>query len=231
MKRTPLTICVVLCLFSAAIGAAKPKIITFGPWSPVKWFIGEEDKTPLEMKVRSLIVNGDTKEFTTGEPHDVTDRAFVVRRAFRLNDTLPADTKTNPKWKWQPGGWLMVDRGTAHISKLTLPEYDPYYSTASWYRDLVAYCGISDSGDKLYAVVVQIGRRKPLLRKVLGAAKNGDLPESECAVPVWQRQPTRVTFQPSGGEKISFSVRGRAMEIAPDNSDDEADTGTSKDQF
>ena len=29
------------------------------------------------------------------------------------------------------------------------------------------------------------------------------------------------TFQPIGGEKISFSVRGRAAEIAPDNSDEE----------
>jgi hypothetical protein len=47
------------------------------------------------------------------------------------------------------------------------------------------------------------------------------MPESECSIPVWQRQPVRVSFQPIGGEKISFSVRGHAVEIAPDNSDEE----------
>jgi hypothetical protein len=153
----------------------------------------------------------------------VTERTFVVRRAYRLNDNLPDEKKPMPKWKWQPGGWLVVDRGTAHISKLTLPEYDAFYSSASWYRDLVAYCGVTDN-DKLYAMVMQVGRKKPLLKKLLGTAKSGELPDSECEPPVWQRQPIRVTFEPKGGEKISFSVRGHAVEIAPDNSDDEAET-------
>ncbi|MCU1286026.1 MAG: hypothetical protein JWO13_2376 [Acidobacteriales bacterium] len=221
MKRPPFVILIVLLSIVALCAAAKPKVITFGRWTPVKWYVGSDETTPVELKVRALAVNGDTKEFTTGEPHDVTDRAFVVRRAYRLNDTLPEDEKLSAKWKWQPGGWLMIDRSTAHISKLTLPEYDPFYSTASWYRDLAAYCGVSDGGDKVFAVVVQVGRKKPLLHKLLGAAKAGELPESECTIPLWQRQPVRVTFQPIGGEKISFSVRGHAVEIAPDNSEDE----------
>jgi hypothetical protein len=222
MKRTPQVLLIAFSLVAIAGAAAKPKIISFGRWTPVKWYVGDEENTAVEFKVRALAVNGDTKEFTTGEPHDVTDRAFVVHRAYRLNDTLPDEGKTPPKWKWQPGGWLMVDRGTAHISKLTLPEYDAFYSNASWYRDLVAYCGVADN-DKLYAIVMQIGRRKPILKKLLGAARNGDLPDSECAAPVWQKQPTRVTFAPIGAEKISFTVRGHAIEIAPDNSDDDAD--------
>jgi hypothetical protein len=221
MKRPPFVTLIVLLSMLALGAAAKPKVITFGRWTPVKWFVGSDEKTPVELKVRALAVNGDTKEFTTGEPHDVTDRAFVVRRAYRLNDTLPEDEKLSAKWKWQPGGWLMIDRDTAHISKLTLPEYDPFYSTASWYRDLAAYCGVSDGGDKLYAVVVQVGRKKPLLHKLLGPTKAGEMPESECSAPLWQRQPVRVTFQPIGGEKISFSVRGHAIEIAPDNSEEE----------
>jgi hypothetical protein len=115
----------------------------------------------------------------------------------------------------------MVDRSAAHITKISLPEFDSYYSVASWYRDYVAYCGVSDGGDKLYAIVAQIGRRKPVVRKLLGGTKSGDLPESECELPVWQKEPSRVTFQPKGGEKISFAVRSHATELPPDDSTDE----------
>src|SRR5262249_7292843 len=107
-------------------------------------------------------------------------------------------------WSWRPGGWLLVQRGSARITKLTLPEFDPYSSSASWFRDYVAYCGISDSADKLYAVVVQVGRRKPLVKKLLGAPKNSEMPDSECEAPEWKRQPARVTFQPIGGQAVSF---------------------------
>jgi hypothetical protein len=92
----------------------------------------------------------------------------VVRRAFRVNDTLPGDAAARPGWVWQPGGWLLVDRLTGHISAIALPEFDPYYSVASWYRDYAAYCGVSDDGKKLFAIVYQVGRRKPVLKKPLG---------------------------------------------------------------
>ena len=46
-----------------------------------------------------------------------------------------------------------VDRLTGRVSQLNLPEFDPFYSTASWYRDYIAYCGVSEDGKKLYAVV------------------------------------------------------------------------------
>ena len=115
----------------------------------------------------------------------------------------------------------MVDKNTAHISKVTLPNFDAFYSAASWFRDLVAYCGISDNGTRLYAMVAQIGRRKAVLQKALGAPAGGDLPDAECAEPQWQRQPTRVTFAPKDKEKISFSIRSFAEEIPVDNGDDE----------
>jgi hypothetical protein len=44
-----------------------------------------------ELKVRALVVDGVVKEWTTGDAHDVTDRSFVVRRAIKLNDTLPSE--------------------------------------------------------------------------------------------------------------------------------------------
>jgi hypothetical protein len=44
-----------------------------------------------ELKVRALLVDGVLKEWTTGDAHDVTDRSFVVRRAIKLNDSLPSE--------------------------------------------------------------------------------------------------------------------------------------------
>jgi len=61
-----------------------------------------------------------------------------------------------------------VDRLTGRVSQLNLAEFDPFYSTASWYRDYIAYCGVSEDGKKLYAVVAQVGRRKPILKKDVG---------------------------------------------------------------
>lgn len=210
-----------LVLGSVAAWAATPHVITFGKALPVKLFVGPGEDKSIDLKIRSLYVDGKLKEFTTGEPHDITDRLFVVRRAYRLNDWLPEDEGTNHKWKWQRGGWLMVDRETGRVSQLKLPLFDPFYSVASWYRDYVAYCGMNDEATRLYAVVVQIGTTKPVLRRELGAANNGDLPDSECGVPDWQRGPTRVTFAPASGQKMTFAIKGHAADIAVEASEGE----------
>jgi len=86
-----------------------------------------------------------------------------------------------------------VDRLTGRVSQLNLAEFDPFYSTASWYRDYIAYCGVSEDGKKLYAVVAQVGRRKPILKKMWRAGRDDD-PDSECPAPAWTRTPMRVTF-------------------------------------
>ena len=93
-------------------------------------------------------MDGRIKEYVVGSPHEVTERLFVVQRAFRVNDSL-ADEAT-PWWQWQRGGWLLVDRTTGRVSAINLPEYDAFYSAASWYRDYVAYCGVSDDGKKIF---------------------------------------------------------------------------------
>ena len=206
----------VLVLFVGSASAAGPHVISFGKPLPVKLFVGPDEVKSVDLKIRSLYVDGKLKEFTTGEPHDVTDRLFVVRRAYRLNDWLPEDEGTNHKWKWQRGGWLMVDRETGRVSQLSLPLFDPFYSVASWYRDYAAYCGLNDDATKLYAVVAQVGTKKPVLRREIGAAHNGDLPDSECGAPDWQRGPIRVTFAPDSGQKMTFSIKGHAAEIAVD---------------
>ncbi len=178
------------------------------------------------LKVRSLLVGARSKEFTLGPVHDITDRLFVVRRAFRVNDSLPQESATPPHWQWQRGGWLLVDRLTGHISAINLPDFDAVYSVASWYRDYAAYCGISEDGKKIYALVAQIARRKPILKKVMdGATSIGELkdaaPDSACAVPAWQRSPARVTFEASGAAKQTFAVRGHFVDVVSDAEDED----------
>ena len=173
------------------------------------------------MKVRALVVDGRVKEYVLGTPHEVTDRLFVVRRAFRVNDGLPEDLA--PRWQWQRGGWLLVDRTTGRVSALALPEFDSFYSVASWYRDYAAYCGVSDDGKKTYAIVAQISRRKPVLKKPLagdGIAENA-APDSACPAPAWQRNPVRVSFEATGNAKETFAIRGHVVDVVNDAEEDE----------
>lgn len=193
---------------------SKSHVITFGRPALVKLFLGTAESKSLDMRVRPLYVDGKLKEFTTGDPHDITPQTFTIRQAYRVNDSLPDDPASVPKWKWQRGAWLLVDRRNGRVSALKLPDFDTFYSAVSWYRDYAAYCGTSDDGEKLYAVVAQLGRKKPLVRKELGAAHGGDLPDSECPDPKWQRQPARVTFSPRNGQKLMFDIRGRPAALA-----------------
>ena len=197
-----------LLLLVVSPAFARQHQITWGKWLPVKWFVGPTDDKVQPMNVRVLYVDGHVKDFTTGQPQDITDQLFVVRRAYRLNDQLPEDANKVPHWKWQRAGWLLVNRDSGRVSELKLPEFDPFYSVASWYRDYVAYCGISDDAEKVYAVVAQLGRKKPLVQQDLGAAANSDTPDSECPAPAWQRNPIRVTFQPRSGKPLSFNIPG-----------------------
>ena len=133
-----------------------------------------------------------------------------------MNDALPAENANATRWQWQRGGWLLVDRVTGRVSQLNLPEFDPFYSTASWYRDYIAYCGVSEDGKKLYAIVAQVGRRKPILKKDAGEPAGTDDPDSECPPPVWERTPMRVTFQPDDDQKLVFSIRSRVVDLVND---------------
>jgi hypothetical protein len=210
-----------LVITGNAAAVPKPHVVGFGKLTVVKWFVGPDEKQVVELKVRALYVDGKQKEFTLGMPHDVTDRLLVVRRAFRLNDTLPGEAASVPKWRWERGGWLMVDRVTGRVTTLNLPEFDAYYSAANWYRDYVAYCGVSDDGKKMYAMVMQLGRRKPILKKPLGDATDDDAPDSACPAPVWQRQPARVTFARDDEHNVTYSVRGHAVDVVNDSDSEE----------
>ena len=183
------------------------------------------------LRIRALVVDGQVKEWTTGDAHDVTDRSFTVRRVVRLNDALPSDNSTEKpaaaagRWVWQRGPWLLVDRVTGRVTALKLPDYDPGVSQVSWFRDYGAYCGVTASGKSLYAVVAQVAARKPVLAKKLEALDAGDHSESVCAAAEWQREPLRITFHPAGKEAVSFNlVPGSAVLV--EDAGDEAETPT-----
>lgn len=213
MMRRVLLMFAIACASCAA--ASNPHVITFGKWVSTKWPNATGQKM-FDLKVRALFVDTRLKEYTTGRAHEVTDRLFVVRRAFRVNDSLPTENASILRWQWQRGGWLLVDRLTGRVSQINLPEFDPFYSTASWYRDYIAYCGVSEDGKKLYAVVSQVGRRKPILKKDVGEPGGDDDPDSECPAPVWERSPMRVTFQPDDDQRLVFTIRGRVVDVVND---------------
>ena len=174
------------------------------------------------LRIRPLVVDGQVKEWTTGDAHDVTDRSFVVRRALRLNDELPGEkTKAGEAhWVWQRGPWLMVDRVTGHVTALKLPDYDPGVSQVSWFRDYGAYCGVTASGKSLYAVVAQISGRKPVLAKKLAAYNPEDRSQPACNMPEWQREPLRATFHPAGGEATSFDIIAGSAVLVEESGDE-----------
>jgi hypothetical protein len=219
--RFQLVFALLLGIFtSMAQSAAKVHVISFGRWTTVQW-TGETgaDGTVPTIKIRALIIDGRVKEYVLGAPHEVTERLFVVRRVFRVNDSLPEDT--SPRWEWQRGGWLLVDRVTGRVSPTNLPDFDALYSVASWYRDYVAYCGVADDGKKTYAVVAQLSRRKPVVKKALAEGVAGDAaPDSACPAPVWQKGPVRVSFQ-AGGARETFAIRGHIVDVVNDAEEDD----------
>lgn len=220
-------------LIQPTLVAAAPKIhvITFGKWAIVHCsrdsIVDTGDDHSLVLKVRPLLVDGRAKEFTVGAIHDVTDHLFVVRRAFRVNDSLPDEPTSLLHWEWQQGGWLLVDRLTGRISAINLPEFDAVYSAVSWYRDYAAYCGLSDDSKQIYGIVVQINRRKPIVKWVIGETKfvvegaQWRVSNAECKLPGWQRDPPRVTFEPNPTTRRTYVVRGLAVDLLPDEKEDE----------
>ena len=190
---------VLVGLAANSFAAPRQHTVALGRWRVVNAVT--DDGHPQQVKVRALYVDRHFREYAAGIPHDVTDRMFVIRRARRVNDSLPTENGKKPRWVWQLDGWLSIDRLTGRIAQLNFPAFDPEVSQASWYRDYAAYCGRSDDGDTIYMVVVQLGRRKPLLKKEF--ASDG------CSAPLWERNPTRVTFK-GRSEKNSFVVRAHS---------------------
>jgi hypothetical protein len=213
--------------FTAALAApAKVHVVALGAVRKVAYTLPERPaptgETPeaTMLKVRPLMVDGRQKEWTTGDPHDVTDRSFTIRRALRLNDALPGDTA--PHWNWQPGPWLLVDRTTGHITALHLPDFDTQVSDAIWYRDYAAYCGTAQTAKGgLFAIVAQLGTTRTVVKKQIGKWPQAAPAQPVCKPAEWHRAPMRVTLQASGGEPMTFDVLGAAALIEEGDAEDQ----------
>jgi hypothetical protein len=209
-----------LALAVPAWSAAKPHVVFLGKAQTVRVFLGPDESQSATISVRPLYVDTKLKDYTTGDAHDITDRQFVVQRAYRLNDRLPGDSPTQSKWVWQRGDWLLVDRVSGHIAQVKLPEFDASNSRVSWYRDYAAYCGVSDNGARWSAVVAQAGVRKALFRKELAkpTETDSDGPAADCSTAKWERHPARVTFSPANGQPFTVNVvPHHAEELAGDS--------------
>jgi hypothetical protein len=223
LRRISLT----LLAFTIPALAKPPKVhtVTLGPARKVPYTLPQatldtksEDSSTL--RIRPLVVDGLQKEWTLGEVHDVTDRTFVVRRAIRINDSLPAESV---RWAWQPGPWLMVDRISGHITALHLPDFDPLVSNVIWFRDDAAYCGIaSTSKGGVVAIVAQLGGRKPIVQKLLAPWPQPAATNPICAPAIWQRTPMRVTLQLTGAPPITYDVLG-TVSLVEDNDNSNSD--------
>jgi hypothetical protein len=207
----PIFLCLsLLLLASQGLAAPRPHTVLLGKWRAVQ--VRSDAGPAQEIKVRELIIDGRLREYATGQTHEVTDRLFVVRRAYRINDALPEETGKPQQWVWRLGGWISVDRQTGHVAQLNLPSFDGDASEASWYRDYAAYCGASDDGSKTYMIVSQLGRRKPVLKKEFSGPA--------CPAPRWERAPSRVTFI-AAGEKTSFVVRAHGADLQAEGAEEE----------
>jgi len=220
MRYLHLVLALLIMPVMSASAASKPHVMALGKPTPVKLLLGPSEEQSVNITVRPLYLDTKLKEYTTGPAHDITDRVFVIRRAYRVNDSLPTESSAQTRWLWQRGGWLLVDRNTGRITQIKLPDFDPYYSDVSWYRDYAAYCGVADDGERVSAIVAQITTKKPLYKKQLEKL-GGEFPEAVCAPPLWQRKPMRVTFTPQNGEKLSVDVNGRFADVTPDTPGEE----------
>jgi hypothetical protein len=229
LRSAPVPLLLLLCacpFLTAAAPAAtlKSHTVTLGPAKKVPYTPpGAAHPEPFtdgpSLKVRALFVDARQREWTLGEPHDVTDRSFTIRRALRINDRLPEESAD--RWVWQPGPWLLVDRTTGHIAALHLPDFDPIVSEVSWFRDYAAYCGVATTAKGgLFAVVAQIGARKAIVQKQIGPWPQPDRTASPCQPAEWQRQPMRVKLQPSGGQPLTFDVVGTTSIVEDSDNED-----------
>jgi hypothetical protein len=189
----------VLLLSANSAMGGQGHVVEMGSWTSIKLASGEQ------VKIRPIVVDGRIKEYTLGTLHRVTKDLFVVRRAVRMNEALPGESAKGPQWSWQLDGWISVNDSTAHIAELKLPEFDSRTSDVSWYRDYAAYCGRTPDGSARHMIIFQLGQRKPVLKK--------ELYGESCAAPEWDRNPSRVTFNPSGGPKVSFIVHDSIAEL------------------
>src|SRR5438132_1921111 len=57
-------------------------------------------------------------------------------------------------------------------------------------------------------------------QKSVGRRAADDMPDSACPAPSWQRQPVRVSFSSPLDQKLTYSVRGHAVDVVNDEEEE-----------
>ncbi len=203
-------------LFPTAVRAARIHTVVLGavrkvPYTPPEATLDNKSEEATTLRVRPLLVDDKPREWTVGDLHEVTDRTFVIRRAFRINDALPGEPS---HWTWQPGPWLQVDRTTGHITPLHLPNFDAQISEVTWFRDYAAYCGLIPSlKGGVVAVVAELGSHKAVAQHVIANWPLDKPLFPVCTAAQWQRTPMRATVSLTGGQPVTFDVAGTSSLI------------------
>lgn len=211
-------------LFPVEVHAARIHIVTLGavrkvPYTPPEATPDKKSEEATTLRIRPLLVDDKPREWTVGDLHEVTDRTFVIRRAFRINDSLPGEPA---HWAWQPGPWLQVDRASGHISPLHLPNFDAQISEVTWFRDYAAYCGLNPTlKGGVVAVVAELGAHKAVAQHVIADWPLDKVPFPVCAPARWQRTPMRATLSLTGGAPITFDVAGTSSLIEEGESEED----------
>ena len=209
-------LCLSAMLFPAPVYAAKIHTVVLGavrkvPYTPPEATLDNKSEEATTIRVRPLLVDDKPREWTVGDLHEVTDRTFVIRRAFRINDALPGEPS---HWTWQPGPWLQVDRTTGHITPLHLPNFDAQISEVTWFRDYAAYCGLIPTlKGGVVAVVAELGSHKAVAQHVIANWPLDKPIFPVCASAQWQRTPMRATVSLTGGSPVTFDVAGTSSLI------------------
>lgn len=211
-------------LFSHPVHAAKMHIVALGavrkvPYTPPEATPDNKSEDATTLRIRPLMVDDKPREWTVGELHEVTDRTFVIRRAFRINDALPGEPS---HWAWQPGPWLQVDRTTGHITPLHLPNFDAQISEVTWFRDYAAYCGLIPTlKGGVVAVVAELGAHKVIAQHVIANWPLDKPAYPVCTPAQWQRTPMRATVSLTGGQPVTFDVAGTSSLIEEGESEED----------
>jgi hypothetical protein len=79
---------------------------------------------------------------------------------------------------------------------------------------------LNAAGKQLFAVVAQVAARRPLLAKKLAPWDAADHPSPACAAAQWQREPLKVSFQPTGAALVSFDLVGTSAVLVEDGDED-----------
>ena len=213
-----------LTLFAAPAYAAKIHIVTLGavrkvPYTPPEATPDNKSEEATTLRIRPLLIDDKPREWTVGDLHEVTDRTFVIRRAFRINDALPGEPS---HWAWQPGPWLQVDRISGHVAPVHLPNFDPQISNVTWFRDYAAYCGLVPTlKGGVVAVVAELGAHKAVAQHTLAGWPLEKPAHPVCSAAQWQRTPMRATLSLTGGQPVTFDVAGTSSLIEEGESEEE----------